>query len=253
MALALNRWSKAWLFVGALVVAAGTARLGLWQLDRAAQKVQLQQAVQTQSALPSLTADALPRTLADGAAPPHRRALLQGQWLAERSIYLDNRPMSGRIGFYLVTPLQLADGSAVLVQRGWLPRDAADRTRVAPPPSVVGTVTVAGRIAPALARLYEFDAAASGPIRQNLGIDSYAQEAALRLRPWALVQDDSPQSSTDGPPDGLLRQWPAPDTGLQKHYGYAFQWFSLCALTVLLYAWFQFIRPRRNAARDKPP
>ena len=159
MALTLKRWPKAALFVAALVVAAGTARLGVWQLDRAAQKVQLQQAVQTQSALPPLTADTLPRTRADGAAPPHRRALLQGQWLTERSIYLDNRPMNGRTGFYLVTPLQLADGTAVLVQRGWLPRDAADRTHVAPPPTAPGTVVVAGHIAPALARLYEFDAA----------------------------------------------------------------------------------------------
>ena len=249
MALTLKRWPKAALFVAALVVAAGTARLGVWQLDRAAQKVQLQQAVQTQSALPPLTADTLPRTRADGAAPPHRRALLQGQWLTEQSIYLDNRPMKGRTGFYLVTPLQLADGTAVLVQRGWLPRDAADRTHVAPPPTAPGTVVVAGHIAPALARLYEFDAAASGPIRQNLAIDAYAQEAALRLRPWALVQDDNP----DAPPDGLLRQWPAPDTGLQKHYGYAFQWFSLSALTAFLYVWFQLIRPRRHAARAQPP
>ena len=253
MAPALKRWPKAGLFAAALVVAAGTARLGVWQLDRAAQKVQLQQAMQTQSALPPLTAEALPRTRADGAAPPHRRALLQGQWLTERSIYLDNRPMNGRTGFYLVTPLQLADGSAVLVQRGWVPRDAADRAHIAPPPSATGTVTVAGRIAPALARLYEFDAAASGPIRQNLHIDAYAQEAALRLRPWALVQDDNPNAASTYPPDGLLRQWPAPDTGLQKHYGYAFQWFSLSALTAFLYAWFQFIRPRRHAAGAQPP
>ena len=252
MALALNRWSKAGLLVAALVVAAGTARLGLWQLDRAAQKVQLQQAMQTQSALPPLSADALPRSRADGAVPSHRRAVLQGRWLTAQSIYLDNRPMNGRTGFYLVTPLELADGSAVLVQRGWLPRDAADRTHVAPPPASEGSVTVAGRIAPALARLYEFDAAASGPIRQNLTTDAYAQEVAVRLRPWALVQDDSPQPSTGAPSDGLLRQWPAPDTGLQKHYGYAFQWFSLSALTVLLYAWFQFIRPRRHAARAQP-
>ena len=239
MALALNKG----LLLVAIMVAALTARLGVWQLDRAAQKEQLQQAVQSQAALPLLTADELPRTRADGAAPPHRRAMLRGQWLAEQSIYLDNRPMNGRTGFYLVTPLKLADGTAVLVQRGWLPRDAADRTHVAPPPAASGTVTLQGRIAPALARLYEFDAAASGVIRQNLVIDAYAQEAALPLRPWALVQDNSP----DTPPDGLLRQWPAPDSGLHKNYGYAFQWFSLCALTFLLYAWFQFIRPRRRA------
>ena len=248
MALSLKRWPNAWpnawLMVAAISVAALTARLGVWQLDRAAQKEALQTAVQSQAALPPLAADQVPRTRADGPAPRHRRAVLQGQWRADRSIYLDNRPMNGRTGFYLVTPLMLADGTAVLVQRGWLPRDAAERTRVVAPPVANGTVTVHGRIAPALARLYEFDAAASGAIRQNLDIDVYAQESALALRPWALVQDDAPGAAADG----LLRQWPAPDTGLHKHYGYAFQWFSLCALTVFLYAWFQFIRPRRRAS-----
>ena len=245
MTLPLNRWPNAWLLAAAMGVVALTARLGVWQLDRAAQKVSLQAAVQSQAALPPLAAGTLPRTRADGPAPPHRRVVLQGQWLVDRSIYLDNRPMNGRTGFYLVTPLMLADGSAVLVQRGWLPRDPFDRTRVAPPPAATGTVTVQGRIAPALARLYEFDAAATGAIRQNLAIDVYAQETALPLRPWALVQDAGSAPS----PDGLLRQWPAPDTGLHKHYGYAFQWFSLGALTIVLYVWFQFIRPRRRAAR----
>ena len=245
MALLLNKG----LLVVAIGVAALTARLGVWQLDRAAQKEALQAAVQSQAALPPLTAAALPGTRADAPAPAHRRAVLQGQWLTERSIYLDNRPMNGRVGFYLVTPLMLADGSAVLVQRGWLPRDAADRTRVAQPPAAGGTVTVQGRIAPALARLYEFDATASGPIRQNLAIDAYAQEVSLPLRPWALVQDEASQGAAV---DGLLRQWPAPDSGLHKHYGYAFQWFSLCALTVLLYVWFQFIRPRRRVTQQAP-
>ena len=245
MALSLNRWPNAWLLVAAIGVTALTARLGVWQLDRAAQKEALQAAVQSQAALPPLAADTLPRTRADGPVLQHRRAVLQGQWLADRSIYLDNRPMNGRTGFYLVTPLMLADGTAVLVQRGWLPRDAAERTRVAAPPAVSGTVTVQGRIAPALARLYEFDAAASGAIRQNLDIDVYAQESALALRPWVLVQEDAPGA----PADGLLRQWPAPDTGLHKHHGYAFQWFSLCALTIFLYVWFQFIRPRYRPAQ----
>ena len=239
MALQLNRRPNAGLLVAAIGVAALTARLGVWQLDRAEQKEQLQQSVRSQAALPPLAADALPRTRADGPAPAHRRAVLQGQWLADRSIYLDNRPMNGRTGLYLVTPLKLADGSAVLVQRGWLARDPLIRTRVAPPPVAAGTVAVQGRIAPALARLYEFDAAASGAIRQNVEIEVYAQESALALRPWALVQDDAPGA----PADGLLRQWPARDTGLHKHYGYAFQWFSLCALTICLYAWFQFIHP----------
>ena len=50
--------------------------------------------------------------------------------------------------------------------------------------------------------------------------------------------------------DGLLRDWPVVAAGIHKHYGYAFQWFALSALTVTLYAWFQIIRPRRRAARQ---
>jgi cytochrome oxidase assembly protein ShyY1 len=44
----------------------------------------------------------------------------------------------------------------------------------------------------------------------------------------------------------MLRQWDQPDSGVHKHQGYAFQWFSLSALLVLLYAWFQWIAPYRK-------
>jgi len=104
-----------------------------------------------------------------------------------------------------------------------------------------GRVQVQGRIALAPPRLYEFDAAASGPIRQNLDLDAYARETALPLRPLTVVQEDGQ------PPvgDGLLRQWPRPAADVHKHYGYAFQWFALSALILGLYVWFQLIRPRR--------
>lgn len=234
------------LLLAALAVAALTARLGWWQLDRAAQKEQLQHSLDSRVALPELASDELPHTAAEVGALQHRRARLTGRWLAEASVYLDNRPMNGRTGFYLVTPLLLDDATAVLVQRGWTPRDAQDRTRLAPPPQTPAGVVVQGRIAPALSRLYEFDAAASGPIRQNLSLDAFAREMKLRLRPWVLIEDAGPAA----PNDGLLRQWPAPNAGVHKHYGYAFQWFSLSALTIVLYAWFQFIRPRRRAAAE---
>jgi surfeit locus 1 family protein len=52
------------------------------------------------------------------------------------------------------------------------------------------------------------------------------------------VQDASPEGG-----DGLLRQWPHPAVDVHKHYGYAFQWFALCALMAGLYVWFQLIRP----------
>lgn len=234
---------RGWL-LATVAVALLTGGLGAWQLDRAAQKEQLQQSLDARAALPPLAGADLPRTTAQVPGHLHRRAQLQGHWLNQESVYLDNRTMAGRAGFYLVTPLLLDDGTAVLVQRGWMARDLQDRTRVAPPPAAPDTAQVIGRIAPALARLYEFDDAVAGPIRQNLDIDAYARETKRTLRPWVLVQLDSPSA----PADALLRQWPAPNTGVHKNYGYAFQWFSLSLLTIFLYVWFQFIRPRRRRA-----
>jgi surfeit locus 1 family protein len=231
----------AMLLLAALAACAGTARLGLWQLDRAAQKNAVHQAQLRQRALPSLTAAELARTAAAVPAQVHRRVVLQGRWLVQHTVYLDNRQMAGRTGLYATTPLRLDDGSAVLVLRGWLPRDPLDRTRIELPPLQGGPVQVQALVASGVPRLYEFDAAASGSIRQNLDLAAFARETDLPLRPLVLVQEDGPAP----PADGLLRQWPAPAADVHKNYGYAFQWFALCALIIGLYVWFQIIRPRR--------
>ncbi len=228
-------------FVAALALASLTARLGLWQLDRAAQKTTAQAALDRQAALPPLG----PTELADGEAAlaqqVHRKVDLPGRWLPDFTVYLDNRPMAGRTGFFAVTPLLLDDGSAVLVQRGWLPRDQLDRTRIAAPPPPSGRVRVLGRLALGPSRLFEFEQTASGPIRQNLEVGALSRETRLRLRPGTVVMVDS----TDAAGDGLKREWARPSLGVEKHQGYAAQWFALSALSVGLYVWFQIIRPRR--------
>jgi surfeit locus 1 family protein len=234
-----RRWLVA---AAALATALLTARLGLWQLDRAAQKRRLQEAGQSQQALPPLTLEQLPRDAADVPAQLQRRATVQGQWLAAHTVYLDNRQMNERTGFYALTPLRLADGSALLVQRGWVPRDAVDRTRITAPPLPAGPVQVQGRIALEPSRAFDLGGAGEGAIRQNLVLSAYAREAGLPLRPFTLVQEDGAAAV----PDGLLRQWPQPASDLPRHYGYAFQWFALCALDIGLYVWFQLIRPRRS-------
>ena len=227
-----------------------TARLGWWQLDRAAEKQALERQRQEQLAQPVLVGEELPHR-AEAVEPlVQRRAQLQGRWQAEATVALENRPMGGRVGFYIVTPLQLADGSAVLVQRGWIPRDLQDRTRLAPFDTPAAEVSVQGRIAPRVPRLYELGEAGGGVLRQNLEIVAFARERGLSLRPWVLIQDDSPGA----PPDGLLREWPAPGSGVDKHHGYAFQWFALSALTLGLLVWFQFFRPARpDHASERPP
>jgi surfeit locus 1 family protein len=228
--------------VAAFASAGLTARLGVWQLDRAAQKIALQQALDERRALPALAPAALARDATQAALQFNRHIRLEGHWLAAATVYLDNRQMNDRPGFFAVTPLMLDDGTAVLVQRGWLPRDPADRRHIVVGPPPRGRVAVQGLIAPRPGRLYEFSGVASGPIRQNLDIAAFAHETGLPLRPLTLVQEDGPET----PADGLLRLWPRPAADVQMHYGYAFQWFSLSALIIGLYAWFQVIQPRRR-------
>lgn len=219
-----------------------TGKLGLWQLDRAAQKIAIHDAMLRQRALPALSEPELARDVAKATAQQHRATTLRGSWLPAATVYLDNRPMDGRAGFYALTPLLLSDGSAVLVQRGWLPRDVADRTRIAAPPAPAGEVAVQGRLALGPSRLYDFAGAASGPIRQNLELDAFARETGLPLRPFIVVQEGAAND------DGLQRHWPQPAADVHKHYGYAFQWFAMSALIGGLYVWFQLIRPARRRA-----
>ena len=259
------RW---WLLAAALVVSLGTARLGWWQLDRATQKTQLQQLLDAQRQLPALQQKDLELASEESLTSLfQRRVHLKGQWLAEYTVYLDNRPMMGRTGFFAVTPLLLDDGAAVLVQRGWLPRNQLDRTRIQATPLPAGTVVVQGRLAPALSRTFELPGQVAEPaepsntagvaIRQNLDVAAFAQAHRLRLKPWVAVQEDAPGvegAVAVSSSDGLLRQWAAPATGVEKHHGYAFQWFALSALSAGLWLWFEVVQPRRSSrARPSSP
>ncbi|OYT98189.1 MAG: transmembrane cytochrome oxidase [Burkholderiales bacterium PBB1] len=229
----------------AVVGAAGTARLGVWQLDRAAQKEALQQALDSRVQLPPVPAAMLADTPAAAVEQHYRRIAVRGHWISTATVFLDNRQMDARQGFFVVTPLRLSEApGVVLVQRGWAPRDLLDRTKVPRLADDPGEVTVIGHIAPPPGRLYDFAGAASGAIRQNLELADFAQELSLPLKPLSIVQD-----AEGAPQDGLLRQWPRPDLGIQRHYGYAFQWFALCALMTGLYVWFQLVRPRLGSRR----
>lgn len=219
-----------------------TARLGVWQLSRAAQKQALQAALEAHGAQAELASADLPLTAQAAAEQHYRRVRLQGEWVAQATVFLENRQMNGRPGFYVLTPLKLAGThEAVLVQRGWAPRDLMDRLRVPTVTSPAGPVELRGELAPPPSKLYDFAGdSASGAIRQNLDLAEFARESGLVLRPYAVLQADSPSTTQDG----LLRQWPRPAVDIHKHHGYAFQWFALCALIAGLYVWFQLVRPR---------
>lgn len=226
-----------WLLTLAALLAVGaTLALGRWQLSRAAQKEALQAAMVAQRASPPLDAAMLLAGGRDAAALLHRPVLLQGRWLAAHTVFLDNRQMNGRPGFYVLTPLQLAGSEAVIVvQRGWVPRNFVDRAALPVVDTPSDRVSLQGRLAPAPARLYAFESAERGVIRQNLSLAAYRAETRLALLDVTVVQ-------TGEPSEGLLRQWPEPVSGVARHYGYAFQWFGLSGLVAVLYVWFQIVR-----------
>ena len=223
-------------------VATGLA-LGAWQLSRAAQKNALHAALVQHRSLPPLAGRDLARA-GNPDAVSWRPVNLQGRWLADYTVFLDNRQMQGKPGFDVLTPLRV-EGSdvAVMVQRGWVQRNFMDRTRLPAIETPAGVVEVSGLIAPPPPKLYAFAGAESGPIRQNLDLGQLRASTGLPLLTGLSVQQAGPASG------GLLRDWTQPGSGVEKHYGYAFQWFALSALIAILYVWFQFIAPRRKTPR----
>ncbi|MCP5281243.1 MAG: SURF1 family protein [Rhodoferax sp.] len=230
--------ARFWLVTLAAVLGVGlTARLGLWQLSRAEQKEAMQASIDRQGGLPVLGDVVLAATgSAASAEQMFRRVDLQGRWLASHTVFLDNRQVAGKPGFYVLTPLQLTpSGVTIVVQRGWVQRNFTDRTELPVLATPPGEVRIQGRIAPAPGKLYDFGGAQQGKIRQNLDLARFSAEVGVPLADFTVQQ-------TGAAGDGLVRDWPAIDTGVSKHLGYAFQWFALCALIAGLYLWFQIIR-----------
>jgi surfeit locus 1 family protein len=107
---------------------------------------------------------------------------------------------------------------------------------------VTGIATVPGRFIE-LAKVED-----SGPVWQNLTVERYMARTGLQVQPVVVQQ----QNDLD---DGLLRAWERPDFGIAKHYGYAVQWFSLCALIIFLFVFFHVKRSRseKNQEDASPP
>jgi surfeit locus 1 family protein len=254
-------WQQCLILLVTLACVALTASLGAWQMRRAAYKEQLAAQISQRNKLPALDNTALNASNFIAATRDEdtwlqRRAALQGRWLHEHTVFLDNRPMrvqgSQRVGFYVATPLALEGSNRVIwVQRGWVQRDFQDRARLPVLPEDTATVVVSGRLLTNVSQAYEMKAAEPGQkaattearpsrIWQNLPV---VKLSSKELLPMALLQ-----TAPEADKDDLLRDWPAADTGVAKHHGYAFQWFALSALLVVLYVWFQIITPRRRQA-----
>ena len=229
--------------IAALFGIALTASLGFWQWGRGQQRTALQEEIAARGNAAPVGVRELLEAPDGDARLLHRAVVLRGAWLAERTVFLDNRQMNAFPGFYVVTPLRLEGSQAVvLVQRGWAARNFERRESLPPVQTPAGTVEVRGRLAPPPAKLYAFAAQEQGAIRQNLDLAAFRAETGLPLLALSVQQA--------GPPsEGLLRQWPQAGSGAGKNYGYAFQWWAMATLIAILYGWFQFVVPRRQAQR----
>lgn len=217
-----------WPTLGLLLLVGVTVALGNWQRQRAIDKQSLRDQYEAASRAAPLALDAGATAAADPATLRFRSVRAKGTYDAAHQLLIDNRVHAGRAGFEVVAPLKLEGARYVLVDRGWVAQGAS-RAALPQVPAPEGTVVVEGRINLPPARYLELGADANaGPVRQNLDIARFAASSGLALLPFIIEQ-------TQDTADGLVRDWPAPDFGIDQHKSYMVQWYSLAALGVVLW------------------
>ena len=232
----LRRW------VGALatlaVVIAGLS-LGDWQVRRAAEKLAAQQIRDTASASAPM---AVPAVVLPAADLDGRRVMVTGRMLMDQSIFIDNRSNQGVAGMHVVTPVELAPGGpAILVLRGWVASDPANRSQLPVLRGLPETVQIEGLAQREIGRGLELPRLFSteqtpDPAQRlwvNINVDHYARWSGMKLQPVIVRQ-------TSALDDGLVRAWPKPGDDVVKHEGYATQWYGLSLAAGLLWLWATF-------------
>lgn len=230
------RWPGTLVTVAALAVIGVCVAAGNWQSRRAAYKEALAEQLDARSAAPVAE-------LRDGAMKAEdwafRRVRVRGEYVSAKGILLDNRVLQGRVGYHVLTPLRIEGSDRhVLIDRGWI---AAPRTRAQLPavatPAGLQEVTGVAVLPPE--RVFELRGGVpEGAVWQHFLMPRYEEWSGLAMQPLLVQQ-------TNDAGDGLTREWVRPDTGVQKHRGYALQWYLFATLTVILYVSLNF---RRDAA-----
>jgi len=200
---------RGWAIALAACACAAFIALGNWQARRAEEK----------------------RTAA--AELENKRLSLRGVFRPELTVLLDNKVRNHRAGYEVVTPLRL-DGEHVLVLRGWV---EAGKTRDALPEvrTPAGAVSIEGIALERLPRVMPLKEDPKSRLRQGIELEEFAAQTGLRLKPYFLEQ----HSPAD---DGLLRDWPRADAGVEKHQSYSLQWYSFAALAIVLLVVLSFRR-----------
>jgi surfeit locus 1 family protein len=209
--------------------------LGIWQLDRAAEKRLLLQSRAARLEQAPLEADRASLGAADAGELLGRRIGLHGRYDGKRLIFLDNQTRAGVPGYAVLSPFVLADESAaVLVNRGWV-QAAADRRILPEIPTPEGALVLAGVVRAPRGVGYDFDRGAIevlGGGRYRVlatDIESLRRELRLPLAPLVVeLANDAAGALAPLPPDAPL--------GPERHVAYAVQWFGIALAGAVVYA-----------------
>mgnify|MGYP000001717141 FL=1 len=209
-----------------ITLAAVFLQLGLWQLERKAEKEDLFERFEQ--------APSMGLSQALSAERPFTLVTAFGRYDPERHILLDNKIWQGRAGVHVLTPFRLEGGPTLLVNRGWLPMPA-DRSRLPEVPTAGGPRELRGRLAPPPVpgqRLGAPDMLTTTEWPQLMTYFDLPDVAAAlgnELEPWLVLLDaEDPSGFGD-------RQWSPATMGPDVHGGYAVQWLALMVTAIVIW------------------
>ena len=249
-------WLLSHVFVVTLIVV--FVSLGFWQLRRLDDRRTYNALVESRTELPVSSVAELapggPSTPADGIDDvAFRFVTLTGTYLPDQEVLVRNRTLEGLPGFWMITPLLLSDGTAVAVNRGWVPfagtSPDAPWPEFAPP---AGLVTVDGMVRESQARSTGL---VGGPVDavegrlstlSRVDVPRLDQQVSEALYPFYVdLRAQQPAQAGD-----LPVPVPEPELGEGPHLNYAGQWFIFAALTTVVYP-LLLRRVARNRATER--
>jgi surfeit locus 1 family protein len=207
--------------------------LGFWQLQRAAEKRALRDALAEMLQAPALHLDYLQPTAQNlSPAPVGRQVSSKGHFDTARQFLLDNQARAGVSGYWVLTPFLLEGGTAVMVNRGWLPA-GADRSKVPNLDVENPNLELRGRIT----RPYRPALLLSGSEPEHMSVQiTRIQHVDLAFTAQQLQRPVLPIIVEMDPelPGGYQRQWTLPELNAERHTAYAVQWFALAGLFLVI-------------------
>lgn len=168
-----------------------------------------------------------------GSSPAQwRQVTAQGTYLPDKEVLVRKKPMQGKVGFWVITPLHLTvtTGSSphiVLVNRGWIPPATTPNTAPSVPPPPSGEVAITGR-------LQDMQQAEVLPDDLPAGQILSVNPSELNLPTGKRVASAYINLQASNPPQsGDITVMPEPEIDSGPHLSYALQWIAFALVLII--------------------